>query len=426
MLPFLYPMDNRSVITLFQRMLNHVDPRLVDHGFRVAYHVGHMIEELYPNCDRLMKRDLILLSLLHDIGANKTDEIDNLLHFETENSWQHSLYGYLFLSYFSPLKEYAQAILYHHTNASELKTYKLDSLLYNMAQIINIADRSDIFLMNGSGWEVLTYALKAEPDRFDPLIVEALLKHPVTYPLTHDQIFSSKFVEEILSLPFTQVEVDQYVKMAVFCMDFRSRYTVTHTITTATIAHEIATYMELSNDVVNKITCGAMLHDLGKVGVPVEILEHDGRLTDEQTAIMRSHITITKQILSGLLDDEIVQISLRHHEKLNGSGYPEGLNGDALTLPQRIVAVADMVSALSGRRSYKKPYSKETVIALLLSYSQQQLIDIHVVDCFIEHYDEILEVARLSAQELLSIYQSIQEEGQQLEERLLHRKEFSL
>ena len=80
MLPFVYPMDNHSVITLFQRMLNHVDTRLVDHGFRVAAHADHMLQELYPDCDPLIRRNLILTALLHDIGANKTDEIDNLLN----------------------------------------------------------------------------------------------------------------------------------------------------------------------------------------------------------------------------------------------------------------------------------------------------------------------------------------------------------
>lgn len=414
MLSFVYPMNNHAVITLFQRMLNHVDPRLVNHGFRVAVHADHILHHLDPNCVQLIRRNLILVALLHDIGANKTDEIDNFIKFETESSWQHSIYGYLFLNYFSPLSALSEAVLYHHTSYSDLKQIQLDPMISQLAQILNVADRADIFLSEGHNWEQLEAELCTNPQRFDPHIVHALLKHPLTYPLQLECYHDSIFSEALTSIPFTQDEIDQFVKMAIYVMDFRSRYTVTHTITTATISKEIAVRMGLSDELVQKIVCGAMLHDLGKIGVPVEILEYEGRLNTEQMNIMRSHVTLTQAILNNLFDDEVIQIALRHHEKLNGSGYPKGLTETDLTLPQRIVAVADIVSALTGRRSYKKAYSKETTYALLLSYSQQHLIDVHVVDCIIEHYDEILEAASYQSQELLGIYQKIQNEYQKL------------
>lgn len=414
MLSFVYPMNNHSVITLFQRMLNHVDPRLVNHGFRVAVHADHILQQLQPDCDKVIRRNLILVALLHDIGANKTDEIDNFIKFETESSWQHSIYGYLFLKYFSPLSDLSEAVLYHHTNASDLEQYQLDPMICQMAQILNIADRADIYLSEGNSWDALSSELLKYPKRFDPHIVHALLQQPVSYPLQLEHYNDSAFIDALTLIPFTQTEIDQFVKMAIYVMDFRSRYTVTHTITTATISKEIAIRMGLSDDIVQKIVCGAMLHDLGKIGIPVEILEYEGRLNDEQMNIMRSHVVLTQAILNGLIDDEIIQISLRHHEKLNGSGYPKGLTESELTLPQRIVAVADIVSALTGRRSYKKAYTKETTLALLLSYSQQHLIDAHVIDNIIEHYDDIFEAALDQSQALLDTYQNIQNEYQRL------------
>lgn len=414
MLSFVYPMNNHSVITLFQRMLNYVDPRLVNHGFRVAVHADHILQQLQPNCDKVLRRNLILVALLHDIGANKTDEINDFIKFETESSWQHSIYGYLFLKYFSPLSDLSEALLYHHTNYSELEKYQLDPQINQMAQILNIADRTDIYLSEGNNWEALGDELLKQPNRFDPCLVKALLKQPVTYPINLEHYNDSSFIDALTLVPFTQMEIDQFVKMAIYVMDFRSRYTVTHTITTATISKEIALHMGLSDELIQKIVCGAMLHDLGKIGIPVEILEFEGRLNDEQMKIMRSHVSLTQAILKDLFDDEVIQIALRHHEKLNGSGYPKGLTETELTLPQRIVAVADIVSALTGRRSYKKAYSKETTFALLLSYSQQHLIDAHVVDSIIEHYDDILDAALCQSQELLDIYQNIQDEYQQL------------
>ena len=362
------------MITLFQRMLNHVDTRLVDHGFRVAAHADHMLQELYPDCDPLIRRNLILTALLHDIGANKTDEIDNLLKFETDSSWQHAIYGYLFLLYFSPLKDYADAVLYHHTNASELVNFKLDPLLRDMAQIINIADRADIYLSEGHSWESLHHELQ-NADRFDQRITDALLKHQIQYPMSEEQLYSQELHALLTGIPFTQSEVDQYVKMAIYCMDFRSRYTVTHTITTTTISREIAVRMGLSDALVQKIVCGAMLHDLGKIGIPVEILEYDGKLNEAQMTIMRSHVTLTEHILHGLLDDEIIQISLRHHEKLNGKGYPFGKTAAELNEPERMMACVDIYQALTEDRPYKKGLSHEKTCDILDDMAQKDFID---------------------------------------------------
>ena len=95
-----------------------------------------------------------------------------------------------------------------------------------------------------------------------------------------------------------------------------------------------------------------MFHDLGKIGIPLEILENPGRLTLEDMAVMKTHVEKTAVILNGWVSEEIRDLALRHHEKLNGTGYPDGLSASQLTLPQRILAVADIFSALTGERSY--------------------------------------------------------------------------
>ena len=76
------------------------------------------------------------------------------------------------------------------------------------------------------------------------------------------------------------------------------------------------------------------MHDLGKIATPLSILEKPGRLTDEEMEIMRQHVILSGKIIEGCVDDEIVKIAVRHHEKLNGKGYPLGIGEESLTVPR--------------------------------------------------------------------------------------------
>ncbi|MDD3412277.1 MAG: phosphohydrolase, partial [Eubacteriales bacterium] len=105
--------------------------------------------------------------------------------------------------------------------------------------------------------------------------------------------------------------------------------------------------------------------------------------------------------------------AVRHHEKLDGSGYPMGLKAAALTQPQRIVAVADIVSALSSRRSYKDPFPREKTLTILSQMSQSQL-DPEICRYVIERYDAIMEATQESRLRVIRQYQGIMQEYQEL------------
>ncbi|MDR0464365.1 MAG: hypothetical protein LBG94_04510, partial [Treponema sp.] len=97
-------LKNEKIIDIMEKTLNHMDPRLVNHGKRVAYLVFKILEGQHKYDDKQL-RDICILTMLHDIGAYKTEEIDKMIIFETANVLEHSAYGYLFLKYFSPLKD---------------------------------------------------------------------------------------------------------------------------------------------------------------------------------------------------------------------------------------------------------------------------------------------------------------------------------
>lgn len=119
---------------------------------------------------------------------------------------------------------------------------------------------------------------------------------------------------------------------------------------------------------------------------------------------MRGHVDITKQIFGGQIEETIQNIALRHHEKLDGSGYPLELKGEDLTIGERIVAVADIVSALSGTRSYKNAYSKERVQKIISELKDENKIDGKIVDVINCNYDDIMNSKRTMCQPILMEY----------------------
>ncbi|MBS1726540.1 MAG: HD domain-containing protein [Armatimonadetes bacterium] len=137
-------------------------------------------------------------------------------------------------------------------------------------------------------------------------------------------------------------------------LEARDEYTRGHSQRVCDLSVMIGTKLGLLPDALEELRIGTILHDIGKIGVPDHILNKPGRLTDEEFAIMRTHPVIGYEICRPLMLSEGVLLIIRnHHEKLDGSGYPDGLKGGELPLSLRIVCVADAFDAMSSRRPYR-------------------------------------------------------------------------
>ena len=130
--------------------------------------------------------------------------------------------------------------------------------------------------------------------------------------------------------------------------------------------------------------------------------------------VMRTHVDLTGHILGASVSERVKNIALRHHEKLDGSGYPQGLAAESLDTLQRIVAVADIISALTGTRSYKDAFSKEKTVSVLEDMAGKGLIDAVIVSMFVENYDSIMEAVRLRSRPILDKYHEMQQQYQVL------------
>ncbi|MDD3411126.1 MAG: HD domain-containing protein [Eubacteriales bacterium] len=402
--------DAMAAVHAVNDTLRRIDERLIDHGERVAFIACTLCEEGRLPLD---PKTLFLLSVFHDIGAYKTEEIDRMVAFETHDVWNHSIYGYLFLKYLSPLHQYAKAILYHHMPWDELR--QKDGVGRDYAALIHLADRVDIAAhLDQDGPEVgsLLRNTKGLFCEEYAALLRGCYQQRILPALNDGSYRQENFARCGGFLPDV-TETLEYLKMVVYSIDFRSDHTVTHTVNTISLALNIARYFGLQGEMLEKIYLGALLHDVGKIAIPTEILEYPGRLTSEQMDVMRTHVVETKLLIEGIVPEDICQIAIRHHEKLDGSGYPMGLKAAALTQPQRIVAVADIVSALSSRRSYKDPFPKEKTLTILNQMSQSQL-DPEICRYVIEHYDAIMEATQGSRLRVIQQYQGIMQEYQEL------------
>lgn len=421
MFDYILPVGNKDLINIARRAFNLVDPRLIGHGSRVSYISFQMLKE-DGTYNPMEIRDILILAALHDIGAYKTEEIDRMVEFETKDVWNHSIYGYLFFHYFTPFKHMAPAVLFHHTPWKQLrKIENVPEKLKIAAQIINLADRADIYFgsagYKGDYLRFMEYLRRQEGIKYSthvadlfrrlgPETLDRLSMEGDSYSLTGE--LSDQFDQTMEEIPFTEKEKDSLLKMLTYAIDFRSSHTVTHTITTTVISSELAALLLDNQEDANDVVCGAMLHDLGKIGIPVEILEYPGKLSPQAMTVMKTHVDLTEHILGGNVSEKVRDIALRHHEKLNGTGYPRGLDGAALNIQQRIVAVADIISALTGTRSYKDAFPKEKTVSILDDMARKGLVDARIVSMFVRNFDIIMESVRERSGPLLDTYYEMQ------------------
>ena len=165
------------------------------------------------------------------------------------------------------------------------------------------------------------------------------------------RLIAKRMVEEILSCGNVSLDLT----------DLRSYddYTYAHSVNVAVYCGVIGMGMGMSESELGNLVTAALLHDLGKLQIPDEILNKPGRLTQEEYLIMKSHATLSYQIISERWDisAHIKEAVLHHHENVDGSGYPDGLEGAQQTMFTRILHVADVYDALTSKRPYKEPYA---------------------------------------------------------------------
>jgi putative nucleotidyltransferase with HDIG domain len=139
-----------------------------------------------------------------------------------------------------------------------------------------------------------------------------------------------------------------------YVVEKRDPYTAGHQLRVSNVAAEIAKGMGLSEDDVAAIRMAGILHDIGKIGVPAEILSRPGKLGGHEVGVVRDHVEVGYEILKDIeFEGPVADIVRQHHERMDGSGYPNGLSGRSILRGARILAVADVVEGMASHRPYR-------------------------------------------------------------------------
>lgn len=167
------------------------------------------------------------------------------------------------------------------------------------------------------------------------------------------------------------------------------------------IAQELAGKYELDDDYIEHLFMFSPLHDIGKIGIPDQILLKPKELNTEERLIMNTHTTIGREMIDRIIDnfaldnlqhiDLLRNIAQYHHEFINGKGYPEGLRGDEIPIEARIVAVADVFDALTSKRPYKEAWDTDKAFEVLEQMSGEKL-DTDCVQALINNSDRVEEI----------------------------------
>lgn len=403
--------SSKNICLLIRDILKLTDRRVMDHGSCVAYIVYRMLEET-DMFEEYEMAELTFIASMHNIGAYRTDDISDLLKFDYADFMPHSIYGYLFLKHLFPVNAYAKILLYHHMDYK-----RMESVTYEfqfMSDFIHIADRVQMHRMKDGG--------QFDYRKFKKYVNHKFSERSFAYLCSADQrlkIFerleSGAYKEELDALMdytmFTNEEKRKYMELLMYCGGLRNENSVVDAVKCVCICGEIGKKLRLTPEQQEILYYGALIHDIGMLTIPQEIVSAPRKLTLKEIKLLRTHVETEEKLLRKRFNNqEIVNIAVRHHERLDGTGYPNHLEGTQLTKLDRILQAADTVCGLSGRRAYRKPASKEQILSVLQEEARRNRLDSEVVKAFAASYDQIMGKTRTETEKILITYNKIRKQ----------------
>ena len=398
-----------DIIKSLSYSMDLISKTLVGHHKRVAYVSYRLGLKLDLETGKLKK--LIAAALIHDLGIFYLDQEYQDLKFDNKTNY-HAEVGFKLLEQNSIDLEIANIIKYHHNDYSNNSNH--------LSNIIHLADRIVVLILDNkpilNQIDHITKVIDNNKEQFCPEGLKAFSELIKNEAFCLD-IISEKVITKKLDNFFKdidwQMDLDELInvsKLISHITDFRSPFTATHSQGLAAVAPALAEKYNYSKRKCKEIKAAAYLHDIGKLMVPIEILNKEGKPTKKEWNILRSHTYYTYQALSTSSNlDKIRNIAAYHHEKLDGTGYPFQLEKKDLNLSERIMAVTDIFTAVTEDRPYRKGMEKNQVKKILTEMSDNNKIDKNVVETLIENYNEINQLRIKRQQNASNYYQNFKE-----------------
>ncbi|MEA5040390.1 MAG: HD domain-containing protein [Clostridiaceae bacterium] len=369
-------------------------------AYRIAVHMDLPVEQ---------QKNLMLAGLLHDVGAFSLEERLSLTEEETPNSNDHAFRGARLLEGFSPLSSAAEIIRYHHVPWMDGEGSRFAGKeVPFLSHVLHLADRIAVSINRNENVIDQIGAIRdkissqrnaifpSEPlDAFLEISGREYIWLDMTYkPLMY-------LLPEIMTFDVVELDLDQMIDLThIFAniIDFRNPFTAKHSAGVARTAEKLAALAGFSENECKMMLIAGYLHDLGKLAVSKSILNKPAALNSEEYNVIRSHTFYTYRLLQKIRGFETInQWASFHHEKLNGKGYPFHLEDSDIPLGSRIMAVADIFTAITEDRPYRAGLPAGRVRAILQSMVKDHSLCPYVVSLLMENFDMINQ-ARQKAQ----------------------------
>ncbi len=398
---------NVTLIQLIKSLsmgMDMISTAVSNHHMRVGYLSARIAHKL--NASAEVQRDLLVSGLIHDAGALSLKSRLDALQFEADGI-VHSLAGYKLVRPYPKLKMVANYILHHHTSFTDIsesiETIPIES------NILNLADRIDVLIKRDQPFStqiesILTAIIKHSGTFFNPKYVEAFRAlatdnefiDKAENPIDHLYTLAPERLENEILL---HEELLEYTKLFSQVIDFRSRFTATHSRGVAATAAALAKLMNFSAQDQDLMLIAGNLHDLGKLAVPDHIIEKSGPLNDSEWKTMKEHPGHCQRILAGIPAlSKVSKWACNHHERIDGQGYPLQISGNQISEGCQILAVADIFTAITEDRPYRKGMTFERAQGVFIDISGSAL-DSYITDIVITNFDHLNEVRILAQKE---------------------------
>ncbi|ADL08641.1 HD-GYP domain-containing protein [Thermosediminibacter oceani] len=362
-----------ELMTALSLMMDLEENRKLYHAWRVGVLAEKMARKVMPE----YANHIFYAGLLHDIGAISLP--DHMVHYTNPDDhlrypviYNHPRKGAEIVREIEPLKGVVDMILDHHEHwdGSGYPRGICGDRISLGGQILRICDTFDVLSrvkppLDIVGMKTLLAARRGWEfsDLMYEVMVEVLGEGNFFDEIIDEQKIGEMVFKIVESMPPTKTgycerDISKVIQVFGRVIDAKHEYTAGHSSRVAFYTSLIAKNLGLADSEVEKLEFAAYLHDAGKVAIPRAILDKPGRLTLEEFKTMKRHPVYTMEILStvGALKD-LAPISGHHHEKYDGSGYPDGLSRDGIQLGARIMAVADAFDAMTSARPYQKQKS---------------------------------------------------------------------
>lgn len=349
------------------------------------------------------------LGMLHDIGVSSTSTHKSLLaEFDWEGSQAHCLAGYELLRNFAPLADLALPIRYHHTRWTALATADLAPEVARQANLTFLVDRVDTlaapFYSNNSLLlhvaEIRDAIDARRGDYFSADLVDQFLatSQAEAFWLCLEPRSIQAYLQDRLSetMPYqaNMAQLRQLAQIFSRIVDAKSVFTARHSTGVASLARLLAGKMGVCAEDCDKLEIAGLLHDLGKLRIPDEILDKPGKLDPDERKIINAHAFETYQILRHIKGFENITLwASYHHEEPGGNGYPFHLRAETLPLECRILRAADIFQALVQDRPYRHGMEPDAVVSVLRELATAGRLERDILEVLESSIDEVMAAA---------------------------------